>query len=263
MAWRNVQLYYQHAARTAAIAVGDTAITSNATFTTPKGHLVDDRAGIRTALSSGANNYIQVDTGPASPPTVDHLFIPAGHNLNGCSIKLESDDNASFTTPTTMLGSTAITGSAAISLDVTSSAERYYRLTFITSGTWQISELFLTRKQTLSRGPDQGWEDGYVFPVEIYAKRTGARPAAEFGSKLRVLEFEFKRVGETDYAQFAALLNAVGTTRPFLLDVPFDTSGQIWCSLLAPLETNSDKPNEQATGERRYRVRMRVQEWAA
>jgi hypothetical protein len=258
MAWRNIRLYYAHAAR----AAGASGISSNATFSTPKDHLIDDRGGIITRLSSGANNYIQIDRGAPSS-TLNKLYIPAGHELSGCTIKLESDDNSGFSSPLTMLADTAITNNLAINYDTANSGERYLRLTMITSGTWGLGELIISQQRALSRGPETSWTDETVYPAAVYEKRTGARPAAEFGSPLRAMAFDFRRVDPADLAFFTGLELAVGVTRPFLLDAPFDDGGTIWCSLTGPISREFDSKNPIGESQRYYRQRMSVLEWAS
>lgn len=259
MAWRNIRLYYLHAAR----VVGSANITSNVSFSTSKDFLVDDRGGMITRLATGTNNYIQLDRLSAST-NINKLFIPAGHELGGCTIRLESDDNSGFASPTTMLAATAIpAGSAAINYDVTASGERYVRLTMETNGTWGLGELYLSQQRTLVRGPEPGWSDRYVYPAEIFAKRTGARPAAEFGTRLRSLEFSFRRIEPADFAFWAALESTVGITRPFLIDTPYDDGGTIWCSLLGAIERDIDSQNPAGEADRYYRQRVSLLEWAA
>lgn len=257
MAWRNLRLYYLHAARSA----GSANITTNGTFTTSKDFLVDDRGSLITRLSTGTGRYIQIDR--LTPSTnINKLYIPAGHELNGCTIKLESDDNSGFSSPTTMLASTAISSSAPINLDVTASGERYVRLTMETNGTWGLGELILSQQRAPSRGPAE-WIDDYFYPSLIYEKRSGARPAAEFGSRLRELEFSFRRVGESDMAYWLALESTVGMTRPFLIDAPFDDGGTIWCSLLSPIDPVFDSRVPQSESEKVYRFSASVREWAS
>ena len=258
MAWRNIRLYYLHAARVA----GSANITSNVSFTTSKDFLVDDRGSSICRLASGTGNYIQLDR--LTPSTnINKLYIPAGHELNGCTIRLESDDNSGFSSPTTMLAATAISGSAAINYDVTASGERYVRLTFETAGVWGLGELYLSQQRAPARGPEHRWKDQYVYPSQVFEKRTGARPAAEFGSRLRELGFSFARIDSTDLVYWKLLEATVGLTRPFLLDAPFDTGGTIWCSLLSPLDFEFDSGNPQAEANPIYRFSAEIREWAA
>lgn len=258
MAWRNIRLYYLHAAR----AVGSANITSNVSFTTSKDFLVDDRGGSICRLASGTNNYIQLDRLVAGT-TINKLYIPAGHELNGCTIRLESDDNSTFSSPATMLAATAISSSAAINYDVTGSGERYVRLTLQTAGVWGLGELYLSQQRTLVRGPESGWRDEYFYPAQVFEKRTGARPAAEFGTRLRSLGFSFRNVGINDLAFWSALESTVGITRPFLMDLPFDDEGSIWCSLDQPISRTFDPKVPEGPSGKLYAQTVSVMEWAA
>lgn len=77
----------------------------------------------------------------ASPLTFDTILAPAGHNLNGATLTVETDDNSGFASPTTL--GTLVATSSAIRIPCTGAVERYSRLR-ITSGpgTIQLPELW-------------------------------------------------------------------------------------------------------------------------
>ncbi len=261
MAWRNIQFSHLHAARDA----GSAAISTGTSFETSKDFLIDDRGGSLCRLgATSANQYIQIDRGAAGLNEIDRLYIPVGHNLNGCTIRLESSASVGMGSPTTMLAATAVVTTTALAYSLTSSTQRYVRLTFQTSGTkWAIGELVLGHIRTPNRGPDAGWTDDYSYPVQIFEKRTGARPAAQFGPRRRVFEFTFRRVTTTELVYFLTLLGVVGITRPFLFDPPFDHEPTLWVSLVDSYRMVLDSKVPEVYTYPHYQLTFSIAEWAA
>ena len=115
---------------------------------------------------------------------------------------------------------------------MTSGNQRYLRMRIIGTGTWEIPELIFTRTRTLTRGPDPEWIDRKRPNTLVFQKESGAAALLSLGADRREFEFSYRGVDDADatndLALLLALIDAVGTSRPFYLDPPFDTEAAVW-----------------------------------
>lgn len=218
MAWRNFRLAFLHALREA----GASAIsTANAVATTqPVERLFDGRHGVNFAFDSSESDHdIVVDRG-ASPEAIDRMVIPAGHNLDGATLVLEGDTTSGFSTPTSLVSEAVAEG--LIDIDFSSNSEQYVRLSFTGTGQWELPELWLTRTRTMAAGPEPIWGDELRHNALYFSKAGGEDAAVELSASRRAFSFDLRSLPAADDSLIQELIAAVGVSRPFLLDPPFD-----------------------------------------
>ena len=230
MAWRNPRYAFQHAARDAGLSAITPTPVEDADF--PADYLIDDRAGSLFKFdSSSASAKIEIDRGAGTLEAVDRILIPTGHNLGTMDIIVEDDDNSGFTSPATLLASTTV-AAGWIDEAMTSGNQRYLRIRIIGTGTWEIPELIFTRTRTLTRGPEPRWPDLKRSNTLTFEKESGAAALLSLGPDRRVFEFTYRNVDDgdatLDLALLLALIDSVGTDRPFIVDPPFDTESALW-----------------------------------
>jgi hypothetical protein len=260
MAWRAPRFAFLHAAR----AAGVSALSSTALSTAgPKDHLIDDRKGSLTTFAVPAtNHYFQVNRGSGTLEAIDRMLIPDGHTLNGCTFRLEADDNSGMTSPTSLIAATAITSAGLLDYSFASNSERYVRITFQTSGAWSVPEWVLTRTRTLIRGPEPDWTYDVLTNDLIFTKPTGASSALNLGPDQRRLELTYRLLDDSDRTLLLDLISACGRRRPFYVDPPFDTEIARWMVMTEPMQIKHDRPAP-ASQAPAYRAELQLLEWIA
>lgn len=233
MAYRNPRYAHLHALRD----VGVGSITPNATFVAGDDkYLIDDRMTAPFAWSdSAAGHLIDTDLG-AGVTGIDRLFIPFGHNLNGGKILIQDDEAADFVGAATLHAAETIASAAAIDIDVFDTGnqtQRYLRVSHPdNAGAWSYGQLWLTTTLITVEGPEQGWTDEWVPDTTVFPDGS----SVQHGPDKRFIEYTYPHLGATaqDVTNLDALIEAVGTYRPFLLDPAYDTEAARVVKFLRP-----------------------------
>lgn len=265
MAWRNPQYSFLHAARTAGVS----ALSSNNTIAAafPLDNLIDDRAGSLTkADASAADHYLQLDRGAGGLEELAHLFIPAGHNLNGIDIRVQTATDAAMTVPTAILATVDPATTGLIDLAMTGGTEaqrrrRYVRLDFPNDNfTFELPQLVYSRERTTTRGPNPlpGWSDRLVDNTLLFPKSSGVVAALELGADRRRIEYEYRFLETADELVFSDLWTECATARPFFLDPAYDDEAAIWVRLVEPIDRRLDTiaPKSDARAYRRRLIML-------
>jgi hypothetical protein len=263
VAWRSPRFAHHHALLEAGVSALSFANAVDADK--PADFLLDNRAaslfGFATAES---DHYIQVDRGAGTLAVLERVWIPSGHNIAGNTIRIRSADDAAMSVSVAnILGGTAVPAGA-FDADLTGSTaqrqKRYVRLEF-TSGTvaWELGELLLTVTEELSIGIEQRWGDEPNHNHLVFPKESGIEAALELGPSRRGFEFTWRAVPAADRAILEALDAAVGRSRPFLLDPPYDSEPAVWVKQERDLEgrEETELPAE-TVPDRVWRYRMRA-----
>ena len=238
MTWRAPIYSLSHALRAAGSSAISTSVAAETGY--PVTNLLDDRGAALFKFSTdAAAHYIQVDRGGSltAADAIDRAWIPAGHNLEGSSIRVRSSSVVDFASDvTTLLAEDAIVASSGEGVDraLTESHQRYVRLDWPTSsGKWELGELVLTYRNTLERGPESGWEDNTLASVLVNELRSGASARVVTGANRRQLIFQYRGVSATaDLATLDAIAEDAGKV-PILVDPPFGASPPDDASTLA------------------------------
>lgn len=239
---------WSHAGR----AAGDASVAMSpaASASLPKYRSLD---GFGQSLaqhgSSSAAAYWQVDRGAGTLEAVDRLLIPSGHNLGAQTVTVASDDNAGFTTPTTLASFTSAAG--LIEQALTSSTERYLRVSFGGTGQWEYGEIWLGRTRTPSSAVvvDPGWKRPPLSNVTVQRFPTGVQGSVVNGPDQRTLGMTLRWVAGPDLTLCEDLATACGAAKaPLWVGAPDDAvpTTLMWLSAISAWEQDSDVP--QATG---------------
>lgn len=241
MAYRAPRLMILHAAQTAGVA----AITTPAgTFAAgSQAALIDSRAAaLATWTASGTGREIRLDRGAAGLEAIDRLIIPSGHNLaTFTSISVDTDDNSGFTTPTTILAAVAVSAGV-ISLAMTSSTERYVRLTIAGTGTPELGELVYSRTRATAGVLNPEWTDERSANVSRFISRAGVEGRAVLGAMRRRFEFEFEWQSSTSDTLLSDLVTAYGAGASLWLDPPDDTEAPVHVVVADAVARKQDHP---------------------
>jgi hypothetical protein len=254
MAHQLITMNFLHAAADAGTAAISTQNAVAAGW--PVAHLVDRIAGTLMKFNaSAADHDIEVDRGAGTLEAIDRLIIPLGHNLSGSTVEVFSDPTPG---PTTSRGSAAATA-ALFSLDFTSNTDRYVRVTFSGSGTWEIPQLFLTRKRTFSKGIDPRWDAPIVEPDSLVESFPGREDVTITAPGRRVLEIEAIAYDGADLTIYDDLVAAVGKHTPFYIDPPDSDLGTLFVRIANDPGRTQDFPAP-AAGTVSYTIRLSMVE---
>jgi hypothetical protein len=269
MPYRNPIYAFLHAARDA----GAAAISTNNAFApNAAAFLVDDQAGaLGTFTDPETNHQIDLNRGAAGLEELTSLIIPEGHNLNGSNIRVQTDDNPGFSSPTVIKASTAISSAQQIIAGLTIGGEtarryQYVRLDFPSSGSInpELPELIYTAQRTTSRGLEPGWLDMLAHNTLEFPKESGAEAALALGPDRRILEYRYRDVIEAaDFALFDELLAECGTARPFWLWPPWTEEAPLWVRLAANVRQQQDPSVPAATISPRRQIDLSAREHLA
>jgi len=218
MAFRAPRYSWVHAARdvgASAITVSDTADTDF-----PVDNLIDDRSSTLFKWSASVTDpTIDVDLGSDFVTGLDRLIIPANHNIE--TLTIFEDDNAGFTSATTLLATTTLpTPGVLIDLAFAASSERHIRIEITGSDTYFLSQLYLTTLVTFVVGPHlKNALDSHKANVTRLLQPTGISLTVQNGPDQRVLTYpyEFALTG-SDLENMEAMIQGVGMVRPFYVD---------------------------------------------
>lgn len=261
MAYQAMQFMGLHAAMVA--GVGALTASHAIDTTTPIYRLADGRQnGLVTFAAVQTNPYITLDRGAGTLRAITRLLIPSGHNLaTATTIQVDTDDNSGFTSATNILAAVAVSAGL-INLALTSSTERYVRITFNgTSIKPELGELVYTDAKTLTRGPQPGWKDYKQINIASTRSRAGVSSKEIMGDPRRSFEFTHERLGATDDGVVAQWLSDISYGAHNFYFVPPD-SGEtpIWCELVGQYDRNQDRPAPIANGAT-YEVTFALEEF--
>ena len=162
-----------------------TSFTWSSAYTTGRSRLNDglqDEVAAGSSSAQASGQTLIIDLGSAQ--SVVGIALLNHHLATGsCTVLVESDDNSGFTTPTTRKAATTINTSAPYSKDAilqfTSASERYWRLTFVHTGTKIItlgeilvfgSITTLTRQTVYGAGESERYVQNRVVSMTGHAR---------------------------------------------------------------------------------------------
>lgn len=250
---------WSHAGRSA----GDASVTMSpaASSAMPKYRSLDGfgQSLAQHGSSSGAA-YWQVDRGTGTLEAVDRLLIPSGHNLGAQTVTVASDDNSGFTTPTTLASFTSAAG--LIEQSLTSSTERYLRVSFGGTGQWEYGEMWLGRTRTPSSAVvvDPAWKRAPLSNVTVQRFPTGVQGSVVNGPDQRTLGMTLRWVAGADATLVEDMIAACGGAKsPLWVAGPDDAvpTTLMWLAAVSAWEQDSSVP--QATGPT-YTVQLELTE---
>ena len=251
MAVRMPYFVWSHVGR----AAGDAAITMSPAAATgfPKYHSIDGFGQSLTKHASAAAATWICDRGAAGLEAVTRIFIPSGHNLatgGSQNIVVASDDNGSFTSPTTL--ATIATAAGLMEASLASSTERYLRVSIPGSGSaWEYGEIWIGRTRTPSAAVvvDPGWDVSPLQNVTVQRFPSGIQGSVVNGGDQRTLKMTFRWVAGTDLTLFQDMAAACGNAKaPLWVGAPDDAipAMLMWLSTIASWTQDSTVP--QSTG---------------
>lgn len=237
-AYQSPSFAWLHALRdagAAGITVVDALVTSPASAATPKTWLIDNQSRRLVTWSAAGLKTIDIDRGANPRGTVGRLIIPAGHNLQGCSITVQSNV-AGFGTPTALFLWSRLRGTVLIEqatttihpgvfvLDFIESASRYLSVEIGGKGTLvpQLGELWLTCRETPTDGFEHGYEYDQVPNVASATLPSGAIATLERGPLRRTLKADTWRITGGDRRLYDRMIaDCGGPLRPVWIDSTF------------------------------------------
>lgn len=237
MAWRAPRISWLHLLRTA----GSAAIASENSVAAdgPLAYLLDERLGARMRFATSESDHRLTITVPATAayypaaaaafrPSINRLWIPAGHNLAGATLTLRGSDDSGFAVSTVLLNASPVVGAGAISREWSAGVDdfAYLRLEFGGTGAWEFGELVLSETVALERGPAPAWEDRLEAVQESVTLASGEEYVVRHGAPRRRLGYELARPPAGDEA--AWLWPQRAPERAFLFDPPFDGEAPIF-----------------------------------
>jgi len=246
--WRNPRFAHDHLGLTAGVSAISIVGTSTVAAGFPLDRLIDDRHGIQFKFGESVNtHWIQFDLG-AALPTFKRVFIP-NHNLNGGWVQIDEDDNSGHSTPNNLYAATQVTSADDLSIELgTASAQQFIRISFPTvAGQWALGQIRLTNTVTTERGPKPDWIDEPRPNVSSF--HSGA--TTQDDPDQRFIEYVYRWVNGADLVVLDALVAAMSTHRPFLLDTPWETpdgTENLFVKLVR-IRSTGDTDNPQADGE--------------
>lgn len=219
MSFRQIRVYYFNFVRD---GTGISGLVSNNTVDPgfPLDFLIDNRNTTKMKFASAeSDHWINIDLGSGHTESVNHLIIPAGHNLNGEDIDLFSGASPSPTTPTRISGPVTIATDGVISISFSGQTHRYWRLDFQTSGAHELPQFILSQQYTFDAGPNmRRAEDSFRHSFQRFEQPSGITPTLERGVRRRIMEVIFERVQGDDLAAIEEWIATVGMHHPFWID---------------------------------------------
>jgi hypothetical protein len=182
--------------------------------------LVDERVQTLFAFAdSYVNPWVVVDLGSDFITGLDRIIIPANHNI--INLLVADADSDSMSGYVTRLTATAVTPGTPIDLTFNSSVsgKRYIGVRFNGENLYYLPQLFFTKTETLTVGPDlANSADGYRANVTRLIQNTGLAPTVLHGPQQRVMEYNYAPIEGDDLATMEALIAYAGMDKPFFVD---------------------------------------------
>lgn len=201
-----------------AAALSAASITDSQLTTAAKRSLIDFRVGDLAVHSIASSVHTtQIDFGSAWGH--NRLVIPAGHNLEGETFQVYSDDNSGMTSATLQAtSSSSPAGVIDLTMGTPSPAERYWQVNWpSTSAAWEIPEIWYGARTQLTSPAvvDPTFEASYVSQT-ISVDYPGGRADIELAPPRRLFSLEVQDVDPSgaDYAILVAIAQT-GQAFPF------------------------------------------------
>jgi hypothetical protein len=149
---------------------------------------------------------------------VDRLIIPAGHNLNGLTVKLQySTDN--FSGDINDAASWAQSGSALIDKEFTSQTKQYWRLNIAApAAAPELAEMFLGPSYTFAANPVIGAREGRKRNEHNEETRSGLDFGAQLGDPREFRAYELQDMATAQKTELRALETLCGGFKPFWVE---------------------------------------------
>lgn len=199
-----------------------------------------------------AGNDVTVDRGAGSLVTLDTTVIPIGHNLNGCTIRIDVSATGSFSgEEDTVFGPTAIATDALLELSWASgSALRHVQTVFETAGTvWSLAELMHTTQRLTTIGPLARIRDDLVPSMFETSLVSGLRFRVEKGDPRLLASLTFRGVPEAERAALYDLLFSESSSFVFPIWYASPEDGDVIRYMFVDrMGVEQDSPAPQQTG---------------
>lgn len=204
------------------IKFGTTNILESGTVTAtseennyPKERLFDRYLGLMWKATSTATQTVKVDQGATGNLEIDTLVIPAGHNLDGCTLTFEySANDADWYDQVT---SWVQSGSGLIVKTGTARTQRYWRVVISgASSASEAAEVFMTLLAAFASVGPEGLKTAYRRNVLRDESMGGVAQFVKLGAERRVYAFSLLNMDATDYATFQAILTGWDGCKPFV-----------------------------------------------
>lgn len=227
MAWRNPVYSYKHVGRDIG-AAKITASTGTILAAYPSSFLIDDRLQTQCRFTADNPNTLLFDLSAVTPYAIDRMVIfnhNIGDNASTTTIDVYAADDSGMATNASEIGTVdVLTGTTApIDIDLTSNSQDYIEVRFVTAGVIpRIGQLMLTKRIETTRGPEQGWPDGWV--QNTLQLDSGA--SVQLGAARRRIEYTYNKLGlgtAADLTSLETMIQDVGTHYPIAVRTAYDS----------------------------------------
>ena len=228
------------------LETAQTVVPTDVNIGYPKGRLYDRDIGKEfRGLTFPANWYLVVTQYVTNIIQVDRLIIPAGHNFNGLSLKLQYSTTGAWAGEQVDALSWAQTDALIINKSFTAASKQYWRLNVIApTSVPTMTEFYLTKDYTWEIPPNFGLREGYKRNMIRGETRSGRTRVVLLGEPRRSRQYElryFSVTQKTDFenweianqgAKFFYLTDHNGTLifMEMLNDMTFIPNSALWWS---------------------------------
>ena len=267
MAYQNPAFMIEHPSDV--IGTAEVTARNSLTFTTDsKRALLDRRQGeLGSFTANGANGGFALDYGTtAASRTINRCVIPAGHNFDGETLEIISDNSGATLPSPTVEDSIAVSGSAVIDFPFADkSGERYWGLQVTTSAseTFNIGEFALGDRVALSAGANPSdvqpdFDRAYLHDVATDV--IGGRDIAlELTPPRRSFSLEIRYViPGSDDADILEEIIRLGVSTPFWYWTPDSTDTGPYLVKLSGSATRSQESQQPPQALIAYSVKLEM-----
>jgi hypothetical protein len=194
-----IRLYYRNILES---ALSITVTSENASF--PKYRLYDRQIGLLYKGSTAPSLFVvDVDQGlVGNQYPIDTVIVGPGHNLDGLLLRLLH--RAVGGDWGQACAWTGIAGTMRQSFDLT--LDRYWRLLIeAPSANPELTELWLTKKCELERGPSYGSDRGMEENINRLQSKAGQVQKIIWGLEKRARRFDFTKISESQRMELETL----------------------------------------------------------
>jgi len=256
VAYANPAYGIRHAAAEAGFAKITTKYATAAGF--GKERLIDYRGALLMKFAaSQADHDVEIDRGTGLLEALDRLAIPPGHNLSG--VDLEIYGGATSPAATLLAETVVALSSLWVDFAFPASSDRYLRLKFNTTGTWELGELWFTRYLQPATGIVRDWEAPLLTPRQV-VEFPSREAVALLATPRRRMQLEHQGLAEAGAdEQIYRLLASSGVALPFLF-WGMDTAAIPFVARLEEdLEKTQDHPQPKTQVAYTYKLALREQ----
>jgi len=239
LAYVSPYFVFLHAARAAAATI---TVSPAEAAAFPAYYAYDGRAqSLFKYGSSGAGSTFKIDRGAGTLEAVDVLVIPSGHNLGEQTVTVVSDNDGAYGSPTTL--ATFTSEAVLINQALASSTERYLRITFAGTGTWELPEVWFGKKRQPTLGPQPSWTRGQQPNYQRVQFDSGVTGGNQAGPTRWVYGLSWSGLSGTDLAVFTELEASVMPDGSRFYFMPPDGDvGLLLCECISPFRWQEDHP---------------------